>query len=405
MNIDAVLYGLGSATLFTSRAFVPAFLTALCLRFGDQLPLLSRIDLLQHAGSHPAWLTHGLTISVLGVLAVLEVLSDKIPEAQEALDAVNRYLKPAAAVLTYLGVLGATDRSFVENALTQQAGVVDGSLAVLIGGATFLMVSVRTQFYDLLFEADEDDDLGLRSALSWFEDLWAVLGVFLLFVYPVVMLALFGTTLAVLKLLSKYLARREDRARMACRNCGALVYPCAVACQKCGTPLEAPRDIGLFGQAKARPAPDPETQPFRLAQKKRCPVCATRLKQREVRQTCPECGHRLFADGGFADIYVARVTARLPVVLGVSTLLSLIPVLGLIPGMIYYRFTLVGPFRRYLPLGSRFCLKWVIRLLFFILIAVQWIPAVGGVVVPLMAGVSYLVYRAAFTKRLQEIRT
>jgi hypothetical protein len=87
-------------------------------------------------------------------------------------------------------------------------------------------------------------------------------------------------------------------------------------------------------------------------------------------------------------------------VLVVCALLSLIPVVGLIPGIIYYRFVLVGAFRRYLPLGKRFLLKWGIRILFFILMAFQWIPALGGLVVPLMAGISYVVFRTSFVNRL-----
>jgi hypothetical protein len=45
----------------------------------------------------------------------------------------------------------------------------------------------------------------------------------------------------------------------------------------------------------------------------------------------------------------------------------------------------------------------MIRIFFFILIAVQLIPGVGGVVVPLMALISYRSYRKSFVKGLTEV--
>ena len=57
---------------------------------------------------------------------------------------------------------------------------------------------------------------------------------------------------------------------------------------------------------------------------------------------------------------------------------------------------LVAPFRRYLPRGKALALKWGVRILFLVLVAIQWIPAVGGVVVPTMALVNYFAWRTVF---------
>jgi hypothetical protein len=80
--------------------------------------------------------------------------------------------------------------------------------------------------------------------------------------------------------------------------------------------------------------------------------------------------------------------------------MSLIPVIGLIPGVIYYRLALVAPFRRYIPMTHNFVAKWSIRLLFFALVSMQIVPGLGGFVVPIMAMVSFLVYRTTFCKML-----
>ncbi len=88
--------------------------------------------------------------------------------------------------------------------------------------------------------------------------------------------------------------------------------------------------------------------------------------------------------------------------LGVSLLFSLVPVVGLIPGVIYYRLALVAPFRRYIPRGRTLLLRWGIWLLFLVLVLLQWVPLLGGLVVPTMALVSYKVYRTAFTAMVSE---
>jgi hypothetical protein len=86
-------------------------------------------------------------------------------------------------------------------------------------------------------------------------------------------------------------------------------------------------------------------------------------------------------------------------------LFSLVPILGLIFGTIYYRMEVVLPFSQYLPMGRRFLLRWAIRLLFLALILLQIIPLVGAVVVPVMALISYLAYRSAYTSLMLEPRT
>jgi hypothetical protein len=58
------------------------------------------------------------------------------------------------------------------------------------------------------------------------------------------------------------------------------------------------------------------------------------------------CDHRLMDDPDFARHYVGFLDRRVPWVLFIGFLLGPIPVLGMIPGVIYYRLTNVAPFRR-----------------------------------------------------------
>jgi hypothetical protein len=114
------------------------------------------------------------------------------------------------------------------------------------------------------------------------------------------------------------------------------------------------------------------------------------------RQQCPACGCSAPADAAFAQAYLEHLDQRLGLALTVSFLLSLIPIVGLIVGAVYYRMVLVMPFAQYLPFGRRFLLRWGIRLLFLILVLFQWVPLLGGFVVPLMALISFTAYRSTY---------
>ena len=402
MDLNTLIYGLGISGLFASRAFLPAFISAFMLRYGDSFPFLKNIDFIERAGGgEPTWFTNGYVITALGVLSALEIVATKIPEAEEALESVNKYLKTGMVAATYFGFLSTADKSYIEgNLLVLQAGFLSNVWGLLSATSTYIFASVRSAILAVLFEADEDDSLGLRRLISWAEDGWAVIGFFWLIIYPLVVLSILGIILGIAYLLKKYFEYREKRSKIECGECGATNYPCATECHSCHAPVASPVKVGLFGQSKSTPAGDLAKHKLRLTEKKRCPACATRLEKREPRQSCETCGHELFNDPVFANDYLATIRNRLPLILLISLGLSFIPFLGLVIGVIIYRIHLVAPFRRYIPLHRSFFIKWMIRLLFFVLIAVQLVPGIGGVAVPIMALISYLAYRRSFVKGL-----
>ena len=404
MDLNSLIYGLGISGLFASRAFIPAFISSFMLRYGNSFPILGEIDFLKTAGGgEPTWFTNGYVITALGVLSILEIGATKIPEAEEALESINKYLKTGMVAATYLGFLSTADKSYIEgNLMVMQAGVMSNIWLVLSTANTYFFASIRSGILEVLIEADEGDDLGLRKILSWAEDGWAVIGFFWLIVYPIVVLIILGIILGGAFLIKKYYERKEERSRIDCSNCGETNYPSATECHSCHTPVDAPVKVGLFGQSKSDPAGDVGKHKFRLVEKKRCPACANRLSKRAPQQTCDSCGHELFNDPEFAKDYIAGVASRLPVVLIISLGLSFIPFLGLVIGVIIYRIQLVAPFRRYIPMHRSFFIKWMIRLLFIVLIAVQLIPGVGGVVVPVMALISFMAYKGSFAKSLPQ---
>jgi len=399
--LASILQSLGSATFFASRAFVPAFITALLLRIGPSLPWLEDQDLIAALPEAPHWFTSWACIVLLGLLSAVEMLSDKNSDARHALDEFGRFVKPVMAVLTALGLAGALDGDFAKQVLEggvapKQGDLGAGLLATLTGVATFLLVGLRALVFELFREGDEDDDAGVQGLMSWAEDVWAAFGPLLLVLFPIAMAVLVGLVTLLLYLMRKRAERREDDSRAPCPGCQQPTYRCAVRCGQCARPVESPLDVGFFGTTIDRPVKDRARHPYRLAEKKRCPVCATRLAERIPRQHCPACRHETFADPAFVERYLGDVAARLPLTLVFCALFSLVPIAGLMPGVIYYRVALVAPFRRYIPRGRGMAVKWGIRILFLVLVSVQWIPAVGGIVVPTMALVNYLVWRATF---------
>jgi hypothetical protein len=120
------------------------------------------------------------------------------------------------------------------------------------------------------------------------------------------------------------------------------------------------------------------------------------VRRRAVRQTCGSCGYRLMEDPHFAKSYISSIDRRVPLACVVCFLLGLIPVLGIIPGVIYYRLAIVAPLRRYIPPGQGFLLRWGVRLAVVVLVAFQWVPVAGGLAVPMMDLVSFAAYSTAY---------
>ena len=92
----------------------------------------------------------------------------------------------------------------------------------------------------------------------------------------------------------------------------------------------------------------------------------------------------------------------MPKTLLVCLLLGAIPVLGVIPGVAYYRLNLVAGLRGYIPPLRGCTTKWVVRLIHFGVIALQPIPLVGAVVLPFMCWSTYAIYARSLAGRATE---
>ncbi len=396
LSLSLLIHGLGSVGIFASRAFLPAFATALVLRFGPHVPWVADAGLLEHVRGVPTWFTSDTALVVLGVLSALELLAERVSEVRMVLDEVHDYLKVGMAALTFLGVLSATDLAVARGVLGE-AGPLDYLSALAVGAGTFLGAKARGAVVGPLSEADEDDDLGLQGLFRWVEDLWAGLGPLALILLPLATITLLGLAVVLLVFIERRIEAVGEAARVPCANCGEPIHAAATACPFCKAPNKEPRAVGVLGRTLSRPA-DPSRHSYRLVSVKRCPVCASRFERRAVRQSCDTCGFPLMEDERFARSYIGSIDRRVPFVCVACFLLGLVPVLGVIPGVIVYRLMIVAPFRRYIPPGHGFVLRWGVRLLILALVAFQWVPVAGGFAVPAMALVNYGAYRSVYRR-------
>eukprot|EP00752_Nemacystus_decipiens_P016068 g14364.t1 len=414
-SLTSVLAGANSVGLFASRAFVSAFAIAAVLKFGPHIDIINNTGMLAQIHSVPSWFTHDLTVTLLGLLALLEIAATKSPDARALLIEVEQYIKSGTAFLSTLamsGIITANDEAVIREIISWhepvRAGLGEDALGLIVAcftaGGVYISCILRRNLLGMLAEADPDDDTMVGGMLSWLEDLWALFGTMLLILFPVFMLILTGTIFTILALLQWRAKRKEEKSKVPCTSCGETMYRSAMQCPSCQAPNAAIHAVGWLGQSKEKLAANPAAQPVRLTQKQRCPVCATYLQPRQLRQQCPTCRHELFAGDDESAAYLGVLDQRLPRVLVVTALISLIPIVGLIPAIMVYRLRLIAPLRRYLSLIRRVPLGMCLRLLFIVLIWVQVIPGIGAAAVPIMASISYGTYRRSFTGQLKSER-
>ena len=400
MSLPSILYSLASVPMFASRPFLAAFVTALLARFGTHIPWLASSSVVQALAHAPAWFTSWPCLFILAALAAAEVLAVKHSEVRAFLAEFDGWIKSAVAMLVCLAIVDKDTARTIESIHKSGIGV-SSLLSIGIGVLTYFSASLRHAVFSHVANIDDHDDIGLQSALNWAENSWTVLGLLFLVVFPIVALILSALTALGLWLVERSAERAEQRSKIPCTKCGTPTLPHAIACPACRTKLAAPLAVGVFGQPKAEPATDLVLHAFNLVSRKRCPVCATRLKQRAVQQSCPECKTVTFASRAEFERYLAAITKRLPKTLFICFLLGAIPVIGVVPGVLYYRLAIVSGLRGYIP-PLRGCLtKVLVRIINWGIILLQPIPILGALIIPLMCWSSYMIYRRALVGRAE----
>lgn len=399
---------IASIPAFSSRTFIPMFVGALLLRFAPDAWLVPDIGLLAGvglAGGAPTWFTHDITLTILGILCCVEIGAEKQPELRSILNEIDQFAKPVAAMIVAAGYFSVADQEFIEQQIDPgvpaQSGFIGWIMVLGFAGSVFAVAQIRSSLMATLDEFDADDDLGLQKYLSWLEDFFAAGGILAAFLFPLLMMALAVIGVFGLWGLQRFFEKREAAKRVPCPACGAPMHAAASACPACKADAPEPKRVNWIGVASNKPAKD--NHALRLESFRRCPRCAERLPRRAVPQDCPACGVAVLATEADRVAYDRAIRRRLPVALLVSTGLSMIPVIGLIPAVLYSRLSVVAPYRRYVSRARTIWIRLGLRLLLVFAVAIQFIPIVGGLMLPMSALLSHSVYRKAFLSGAGEV--
>jgi hypothetical protein len=186
--VPSLAMGIGLAACAGLRAWLPLLLAGLLAR-GGVLEL----------GPSFRFIASNEALILFGVATVVEMLGDKIPAVDHALDAISTVLRPAAGSLLVASVMWK-----IPDPLTALA------LGVAVGAPTSLVPHAAKS---ALRAASTAFTGGLGNpVLSLLEDLAAVL----LFVFAIVVpIALALTILLVAGLVARRLARRRVRSTIA----------------------------------------------------------------------------------------------------------------------------------------------------------------------------------------------
>jgi predicted RNA-binding Zn-ribbon protein involved in translation (DUF1610 family) len=402
MNVSAFVQGLSFVPALASRPFLVAFILSLTPQWGPLLPDATVIPLLgAPVPTLPWWFTALPAVVILGLLTGAEML---VIHNQDLRWMHEEFSGGIRAVVTLGVAFGLVNN---ESAALVGTLIGDGGPTSMIGAIGSLISTIwafvsaffvwlvgwmRGIIFNALMELDEDDDLGLQSVLLWLEDFGILGGVFLAAILPLVALTLFGLTLLTLFLVEKFFEHQAERRKISCSACGTKLHASALACSHCGQRTAAPRQVGAFGQATPQTVSDVAAHQLHLISKKRCPVCATRLEKKAISQPCPACGRDTFASAPAVDEYLAMMRQRLPLTTAITFGFGFIPLVGLVPAIVYYRLSLIAGLRAYVPRSIGCLARYGVRLLNMGLIALQAIPFLGMVALPLMVLSNFFIY-------------
>lgn len=389
MDIATFVRTISVVPSFSSRPFIAAFAaSAFSYFFPSYLPT-------------PDWFTTNVTISILALLALIEIFAQKNNDLRIWLHEIDGFIKVGVSFVTTFALVD-TESAAVLMTLT---GSPDSMLwlssifttiwSVINSFMTWFVSTLRYEVMVHFIDLDEDDETGLGDVVSWLEDFFAFGWMAFAIVLPIVALGLFAITVVILYVVQYYFDQQNERRKRPCVECGTPLYLSALKCHQCEQPSEKVHMVGFFGQSTGQITTNLVAHRWALLRKRRCPQCAAKLTEKSVRQMCSTdgCGVQTFASPSEARGYLRVIEKKVIPTAFICLLFSMIPIIGLVPGLIYYRLSLISDMRRYIPRHVGCVARWGVRLLNITLITLQPIPILGMFTLPAMCISNYYIYR------------
>jgi len=146
MNVQQLFLGLALASAAGLRAFLPLLVLGLMARFAH-FPL----------NEHFAWLAGTPALVILSVATIVEILGDKFPVVDHALDTMQTFVRPVAGALM---VAGTQSESLDPTTLGVLAIVLGSPLAagihVIKGGARLVSTATTAGLANPVISIAED---------------------------------------------------------------------------------------------------------------------------------------------------------------------------------------------------------------------------------------------------------
>lgn len=404
------IYSLSIVPLLASRAIIPIFATALVARIDPHWGWLAEEAGFQLVAGLPHWMTSNNALLILGIMSLVEMAVNKSPDLRAALQISEPAIKALTAFFLCFNLVDGNFSElwqiFKEEGPTSEY-VWGHSFAYtwsfILGWVVFFVAQLRGAIFGFMAEADEDDDLGAQGLLSWLEDGMASIGILFAVILPMFALAVTGVTVLGLFLFNKYLRYREEKKKVPCAHCQAPNHLCGPHCHSCKAAREPVHQIGFMGMIRKDIVINIASHRHRMIARKRCSFCGNRFEEKKIAQVCSACGHPPFANRETLNAYLDQMGAQVPKTMLICMGLSFIPVLGLIPGIIYYRVNLLSGLRCYIPRATGCLTKWFVRILNLFLICLQPIPILGMFTLPIMCWVNYTVYLSVFKQQASSV--
>ena len=435
MGINSLYQSLSSSPYLAGRPFLAAFVMSLFGRiasegttnpngwiarytFGFANTLAGKFNL-------PVWMIGNLALIAFAALAIGEHVANRNSDIRDTVNGINtNFVKPVLGFLLTFGLVNGEMGNFIRQ-FTGQLGIDHGIMvastvpvaqassmtsigtiaaviwSLIVSFTTWMIARIRDGIVNALSDID-DGSLGLVRMFLFTETGMSIIGIVVLFILPVLSLILFGMTVFALYSIRRWFDRREETMKVACQNCAKPIYRTALFCPHCATANAEPHNIGVFGQSLETLTKNRDKHRLNLIGRKRCPSCATRLPKQTSIQTCSACKTVTFGSISEVNSYLRALDLKLPQTLIVCALLSFVPVLGLVPGIVYYRLSLIASLRGYIPITTGCMTRWGVRLITMLLVALQFIPIIGAAMLPLMCFFNYGMYRAALRTSAEE---
>lgn len=267
--------------------------------------------------------------------------------------------------------------------------------------ATFFLSFEWSRFRAQLLVFDPGGGLSLATLLGAAEVIFTIAAALLAVFFPRVSLGLAGVAVCAAVVASIMRRWWERSAEVDCEQCHAKVHACAFVCGGCGHLREAPRNALWTGRPGSAPLTSPEHQRMSLTAAGRCARCATPCPG-DILATCPRCHAPRLSKEEAARV-LRDIDLRLPVTLGVCAAMSVVPVLGLLVGGLYFRLSRNGALGRYASLKRRLGSRVVMLLATIGLALLQSVPVVGIVSLPALAALQYAMDRRAVVSAIGKL--